>query len=77
MQNSTRCLKASTQNCKIEAFKLVGEVKRISKTSPLQNSTRCLKASTQNCKIEAFKLVGEVKRISKNFALAPCRALFI
>ncbi|MEL3903186.1 MAG: hypothetical protein P1P60_10245, partial [Treponema phagedenis] len=36
LQNSTRCLKASTQNCKIEAFKLVGEVKRISKTSPLR-----------------------------------------
>ncbi|CEM61223.1 conserved hypothetical protein [Treponema phagedenis] len=27
MLNSKRCLKASTQNCKIEAFKLVGEPK--------------------------------------------------
>ncbi|QEJ96484.1 hypothetical protein DWQ65_06860 [Treponema phagedenis] len=27
LQNSKRCFKASTQNCKIEALKLVGEPK--------------------------------------------------
>ncbi|QSH98668.1 hypothetical protein DWQ65_01000 [Treponema phagedenis] len=41
------------------------------------NSKRCFKASTQNCKIEALKLVGEVRVNFQNFALAPCRTLFI
>ncbi|CEM62078.1 conserved hypothetical protein [Treponema phagedenis] len=33
---SKRCLKASTQNYKIEAFKLVGEAKVNIKASPLR-----------------------------------------